>query len=48
MIALLHGVAVGNIVTGVHTADHGYFQCLFEWMLRTPLSGLTGYARAPR
>jgi Cytochrome bd terminal oxidase subunit II len=48
MITLLYQVAVGNIVTGLYIADDGYFQCLFQWMLRTPLSGLTGYARAPQ
>ena len=33
MLALLYGVAVGNIVTGVPINEQGYFQGLFEWML---------------
>ena len=42
MIALPYGATVGNIVTCVHIADYGYFQALFEWMLRIPLTGFTG------
>jgi len=33
LLALLYGVAVGNVVTGVPIDDHGYFTGLFGWML---------------
>jgi cytochrome d ubiquinol oxidase subunit II len=33
LLALLYGVAVGNVVTGVPIDEHGYFQGLFGWML---------------
>ncbi|HXX39065.1 MAG TPA: cytochrome d ubiquinol oxidase subunit II [bacterium] len=33
LLALLYGVAVGNIVTGVPIDEHGWFQGLFAWML---------------
>ena len=33
LLALLFGVAVGNVVTGVPIDDHGWFQGLFNWML---------------
>lgn len=33
LLALLYGVAVGNVVTGVPIDRHGYFQGLFGWML---------------
>ena len=33
LLAVLYGVAVGNVVTGVPLTDQGYFQGLFEWML---------------
>ncbi len=33
LLAVLYGVAVGNVVTGVPINDQGYFQGLFEWML---------------
>ncbi len=33
LLALLYGVAVGNVVTGVPIDARGYFQGLFGWML---------------
>jgi cytochrome bd ubiquinol oxidase subunit II len=33
LLALLYGVAVGNVVGGVPLDARGYFQGLFEWML---------------
>ena len=33
LLALLYGVAVGNVVTGVPIGANGYFQGLFGWML---------------
>lgn len=33
LLALLYGVAVGNVISGVPLDEHGYFQGLFEWML---------------
>ena len=33
LLALLYGVAVGNVVGGVPFDARGYFQGLFEWML---------------
>ncbi len=33
LLALLYGVAVGNIISGVPLNAQGYFQGLFEWML---------------
>jgi cytochrome d ubiquinol oxidase subunit II len=33
LLALVYGVAAGNVVTGVPIDDQGYFQGLFEWML---------------
>ncbi len=33
LLAVVYGVAVGNVITGVPLDEHGYFQGLFEWML---------------
>ena len=33
LLAVLYGVAVGNVLTGVPINDQGYFQGLFDWML---------------
>jgi cytochrome d ubiquinol oxidase subunit II len=33
LLAVLYGVAAGNVVTGVPMTGQGYFQGLFEWML---------------
>jgi cytochrome d ubiquinol oxidase subunit II len=33
LLAVLYGVAVGNVVTGAPLNEQGYFQGLFEWML---------------
>jgi cytochrome d ubiquinol oxidase subunit II len=33
LLALLFGVAVGNVISGVPLDEQGYFQGLFEWML---------------
>ncbi len=33
LLAVLYGVAAGNVVTGVPLTEQGYFQGLFEWML---------------
>lgn len=33
LLAVVYGVAVGNVVTGVPLDEHGYFQGLFQWML---------------
>jgi cytochrome d ubiquinol oxidase subunit II len=33
LLALLFGVAVGNVISGVPLNEQGYFQGLFEWML---------------
>jgi len=41
LLALLYGVAVGNVVTGVPIDEGGYFQGLFQWMLN-PYALVTG------
>jgi cytochrome d ubiquinol oxidase subunit II len=41
LLALLYGVAVGNVVTGVPIDARGYFQGLFGWMLN-PYALITG------
>lgn len=41
LLAVLYGVAAGNVVTGVPLTEQGYFQGLFEWMLN-PYALLTG------
>jgi cytochrome d ubiquinol oxidase subunit II len=33
LLAVLYGVAIGNVATGVPINAQGYFQGLFEWML---------------
>jgi cytochrome d ubiquinol oxidase subunit II len=33
LLAVLYGVAVGNVITGAPIDEHGYFQGLFQWML---------------
>lgn len=33
LLAVVYGVAVGNVITGVPIDESGYFQGLFEWML---------------
>jgi cytochrome d ubiquinol oxidase subunit II len=41
LLALLYGVAVGNVVTGVPIDARGWFQGLFSWMLN-PYALITG------
>ncbi len=41
LLALLYGVAAGNVVAGVPFDTRGYFQGLFEWMLN-PYALLVG------